>query len=118
MNASNMTSGLLYRGEVESKRQTYYIYEGKRHFLVMSFSRAKRNAGNFNIINSSAVQYVLKRFAGKKAITATALYKASRKPQYVASQLDALNILYVLAATKQAKIDTRFKSKSLFFNIR
>ena len=118
MNVSSLTSGLLYRGEVEAKRQTYYIFEGKRHFLVMSFSRSKKNAGNFNVVDAGAAQYVQRRFAGKQALTARDLCKASRKPQYIGSQLDALNVLYILVALKRAKIDTRFKNKALFFNIR
>ena len=47
MNIRSLTTGLLYKGEVEGKRQRYYVFEGKSQYLVMSFSRSKVNAGNF-----------------------------------------------------------------------
>ena len=118
MNIRAMTSGLAYCGEVEAKRQTYYVFEGKRHYLVLSFSRSKPNAGNFNFVDAGAVEYVRKRFAGAQAITAKEVHEKSRKPNYVNSHLHALNVLYVLVAIQDAHIDGRFKGRSLYFNIR
>ncbi len=83
MNIRSLTTGLQYRGEVEGKRQTYYVFEGKAQYLVMSLSRTKPNAGNFTVVASDAVAYVARRFARKQGLTAKALYKTSRKPQYV-----------------------------------
>lgn len=117
MNLRSLTSGLIYRGEVEAKRQTYHVFEGKKYFFVMSLSRSKRNAGNFNIVSTAAAEYVATRFAGRKGVTSNAVASASRKPRYVRTSLDALNILYVLVATERAKIDTRFKEKQLYFNV-
>jgi hypothetical protein len=113
-----LTSGLVYRGEVEAKRQTYHVFEGKKHFFVMSLSRAKRNAGNFNIVSADAVEYVATRFAGRKGVTSTGVASTSRTPRHVKTSLDALNILYVLVATERAKIDPRYKKeRQLFFNV-
>ncbi len=118
MNIRSLTSGLLFRGEVPAMRQTYYVFEGKKYYFVLSFSRAKSNAGNFNIIDVEAVQYVLKLFAGKKGITSKQVVKASRKPQYVTKNFDALNVLYVLVAIRKATIDRRFRGRELYFNCR
>jgi hypothetical protein len=118
MNIRSLTSGLLYRGEVGAVRQTYYIFEGKKHFFILSFSRKKPNTGNFNIVDTDAVTYVSKVFSGKRGITSKEIAKGSKKPQHVSDALKALNILYAMVATRRAVIDTRFKGRELKFNIR
>jgi hypothetical protein len=118
MNIRSLTKALEYKGEVEAKRQTYYIFEGSRHFFVMSFSRSKKNAGNFNLVDVDVTKYVAKRYEEQSSITSTHVAHNSRKPQYVSGPLQALNVLYVLVATGRAKIDSRCKSKQLYFNIR
>lgn len=118
MDIRSLTSGLLFRGEVEAKRQTYYVFEGKKYFFVLSFSRSKHNAGNFNIVDVEAVRYAAKLFAGKKGITSKQVVKASRKPQFIGTTFDALNVLYVLVSTRGATIDKRYKAKELYFNCR
>ena len=118
MNIKSLSSGLLYRGEVEAKRQTYYVFEARRHFFVMSFARAKRGSGNFTTVDADAVDYVAKKFEGRKALTSTEVLNESRKPQHISSTLDALNALYILVAIRRAKIDSRFHNKRLFFNIK
>ncbi len=45
MNIRNLTTGLRYKGEVEGKRQTYYVFEGRKAFFVFSFSLSKPKAG-------------------------------------------------------------------------
>jgi hypothetical protein len=77
MNIANLTSGLLYRGEVEAKRQTYYVFEGKKGYFIMSLSRSKKNAGNFNFIGIEAAEYVAKRFAGRRKITSREIVRES-----------------------------------------
>ena len=76
MNLRSLAKGLSYSGEVAAKRQTYHVFEGKRYFLVMSQSRSKRNAGNFNVVRADAVEYVASRFARKKKVTSTDVAKA------------------------------------------
>jgi hypothetical protein len=118
MNLRSLASSLHYRGEVEGKRQTYSIFESKDYFFVMSLSRSKRNAGNFNVVSADAVEYVARRFGGRQDVTAKAVLKGSRTPRYVSSSLDALNILYVLVASGRARIDARFQTRELHFNVK
>jgi len=118
MNIRSLTTGLQYRGEVEGKRQTYYVFEGRSQYLVMSFSRSKPKAGNFNVVASDAVAYVAGRFAGRQRLTAKTVYKTSRRPRLVGSHLAALNVLYVLVAIGQAKIDARFHEREIYFNVK
>jgi len=118
MNIRSLTTGLLYKGEVEGKRQRYYVFEGKSQYLVMSFSRSKVNAGNFNVVASEAVEHVSRRFGGTQGLTAKLLHKRSRRPRLVRDPLAALNILYVLVAIGRAKIDTRFHEREIYFNLK
>jgi hypothetical protein len=118
VNLRSLAQGLSYSGEVAAKRQTYHVFEGKRYFLVMSQSRSKRNAGNFNVVRADAVEYVAKRFERRKKVTSTDVAKASRKPRLVSTSLDALNILYVLVATGRAEIDRKLKKeRQLYFTV-
>jgi len=118
MNIRSLTTGLQYRGEVEGKRQTYYVFEGRSQYLVMSFSRSKPKAGNFNVVAGDAVAYVARRFARRQRLTAKTVYKTSRRPRLVGSHLAALNVLYVLVAIGQAKIDARFHEREIYFNVK
>jgi hypothetical protein len=118
MNMRSLASGLLYRGEVEALRQTYYVFQGRQFFFVMSLSKSKHNAGNFNLVQAEGVEYLAKRLAGQKDVTAKYVAEHSKKPQYISTALDALNILYVLVAIRRAKIDTRFRTRELHFNVR
>jgi hypothetical protein len=94
MNVRSLVKGLKYRGEAEGKRQTYYVFEGSGYFFVISFRKTDTGSGNFNVIESDAVQYVQRKFAGEKAITAQDLYNRSSKTRHFGSKLDALNTLY------------------------
>ena len=118
MSNRNLMEGLEYRGEAKGKRQTYYVFEGKRRFLVVSFSGSKRQAGNFNIVDPDAVEYVAHRFTGRQGVTSKEVAAQLKKARHVWSELGALNVLYVLVATGHAKVDTRRKSRQLFFNLK
>lgn len=118
MNIRKLMQGLSYLGEVAGKRQTYYVFRGSDFFLLLSFSRAKANAGNFNVVESDAVEYVRGRFAGGKGLTAPEIARKGRRSRHVPSALAALNILYVLVATGHASIDTRRVGPKLFFNVK
>jgi hypothetical protein len=118
VNLRSLARGLTYAGEVPAKRQTYHVFEGKRYFLVMSQSRSKRNAGNFNVVRADAVEYVARRFERKRKVTSTDVARASRKPRLVSTSLDALNVLYVLVATNRAEINKKFrKERQLYFDV-
>ncbi len=118
MNIRSLPKGLRYSGEAEGKRQTYYVFEGSGYYFVISFKKDDPNAGNFNVVASDAVQYLARKFTGEKGVTAQEMFDRSHKTHHFASHLDLLNTLYVLIATKRAKVDGRFKSRALYFNIK
>ena len=120
MNIQSLAKGLKYIGEAEGKRQTYYIFEGHDFYFVISFKKDKPSEGNFNVVELEAIQSVQNKYAGVYGITAPEVYAglSKTKTKYFSSELDALKALYVLVGLKQAKVDTRHKSTSLFFNIK
>lgn len=118
MNLRGLGAGLTFRGKVVGQRQTYHVFEGEKFFFVCSFSRRKRKAGNFNIVNVEAVDYAHRLAGGRRGVTSQDLYRRSRKPRLIGSALEALNILYVLVATGYAMIDRRRQDKQLFFNVK
>jgi hypothetical protein len=117
VNVKKLVQGLTYLGAVKGKRQTYYVFKGSGLFLVLSFSRAKRSAGNFNVVEAKAVDYVHQRFAGKSGVTTSDAVKKARRSRHVPNALVALNILYVLTAMGRAKVDARHSGPKLFFNV-
>ncbi len=117
MDIRRLSSGLSFRGNVDGQRQKYYVFEGRKSFFVFSFSRSKPKTGYFNEVAFEAVKYVHRLARGQQGVTAQSLYKRSRKPKYIGSALEALNIMYVLVAIGRAKIDRRHKNRQLFFNI-
>ena len=118
MKIRKLMQGLTYSGEAEGKRQRYYIFEGSDFFLVLSFSHKKPSAGNFNMVESDAADYVYELFAGAKGVTTNAVVEKGRRSRHAPSALVALNIMYVLAATGRATIDTRRTGPKLFFNVK
>lgn len=118
MNLRSLGAGLTFRGKVVGQRQTYHVFEGDKFFFVCSFSRRKRKAGNFNIVDVEAVRYAQRLVGGKQGVTSQDVSRRSRKPRLIGSALEALNVLYVLVATGQARIDRRRKDKQLFFNVK
>ena len=117
MKPKSILSGLSFIKEVTGKTQTYYVYEGKNDFILMTVSKSK-NSCNFNVVQKEAADYVKTKFSGRQKITANDVVKESKKPIHIKGSLDALNILYALCSTGTAKIDSRIKKKQLFFNIK
>ncbi len=118
MNLRSLSAGMAFRGKVKGQIQTYHVFEGDKFFFVCSFSRKKRKAGNFNVVDAEAVRYAQRLAGGKQGVTSQDVYRRSRTPRLIGSALEALNILYVLVGTGQARIDRRRKDKQLFFNIK
>lgn len=116
MNVKNLSRGLAYRGKVFGKRQTYYVFAGDGFFAVFSFSKAKPNSGNFNIVRPEAIEYVRSRFAGSRGVTAKDVAARSRRSRQIANPLVALNVLYVLTALGDVRIDARRAGPKLYFN--
>ncbi len=118
LSVKSLTMGLDFHGEVEGKRQHYYVLSSARQYFVMSVSRSKRDAGNFNLVGRSAADKLYRRLRGQRGLTAKLVFERSRNKRLVPSHLAALNILYVLVATGLASIDMRHKTKEIFFNVR
>jgi len=117
MKIKSLAAGLTYRGEVSGMKQTYYVFESGKAWVVMSESRTKPDTGYFTMVSAAAVDYVRKNYAGQQDLTTRSLMARSRKPRLLKNALQALNILYVLVATGQATRDDRFKDRALHFNI-
>ena len=84
----------------------------------MSYSKTKPNSGNFTIIQKDSVKYVAEKLSGKKNVTSSDLFHNSRKPNLIGSQIEALNILYVLVALGKAKILKKRLGSALQFNVK
>ena len=116
MHPKKVLSSLWFVNEVISKKQTYYVYEGAEHYVLVTVNKG-RNTYNFNVVSEEACEYINKLFAGKSKITGANVLEKSRKPALIKDRFDALNVLYTLCAIGAARIDTRYKSNTLFFNI-
>ncbi len=117
MNVKEVLSELRYVGEAQGARQTYHIFRGHRHFLVMSFKKADAAAGNFNIVEADAVSYVEDKYRGVKGLTSKQLFEESSRTRHFKDRFVALNVLYVLVAAGKAAVDHRFKPGTLVFNL-
>jgi hypothetical protein len=118
MNVRSLVQGLSYVGKADGKRQTYYVFQGRDSFLVMSFSKTKPHSGNFNVVEAEAAEYVRSRFAGAKALTVNDVVAKGKRTRHVPSPLAALNILYVLAAMGDVAVDARRTGPKLYFNFK
>jgi hypothetical protein len=118
MNPKQLLANLEFVDEVSGKRQTYYIYENESEFVLMTVSRAKDDSFNFSIVSKDASEYVRLKFKGRKQLTVTDVLNEIKKPAYVRSRFNALNILYTLCAKKHFRIDHRYKGKELIFSNR
>jgi hypothetical protein len=116
MKPEQAVSDLRYEGDARGSRQTYHIFRGPRHFLVLSFKRDDPSAGNFNIIDSAAVSYAEAKFHGSKGITAKQLLEASRRTKHFKDRFAALNTLYVIVALKKATVSRGALPGPLVFN--
>src|SRR5258706_9682870 len=98
LSVDSLTKGLEFHGEVQGKRQHYYILSSPRQYFVMSVSLAKRDAGNFNMVSRTAVDTLYKRLRGRRGLTARLLSDPLRKGRLGASSLNPLRMLYVMSA--------------------
>ncbi|MFA5803865.1 MAG: hypothetical protein WC879_04430 [Melioribacteraceae bacterium] len=117
----DLLDNLEYINAIEGKRQIYYIYKGKKYYLILSFSSKKENAGNFTLVSSKSVDTVYRNFKNQKAVTSNDIFYSSQTKgfrKYINSPLDALNVLYILTVIGFATKDKRYKGKQLFFNIK
>jgi hypothetical protein len=120
MNITTIQQGLKYCDRVKAVRQTYYVFEAKNHYLVLSFalSKARKGSGYFNLVSQAAVDYVQGRLGGKSGVTAKAVVSAARRTAHIPTSLTALNVLYILVALGQASILRSGEHRQLFFAVR
>ena len=118
LSVKSLTRGLEFHGEVQGKRQHYYVLSSARQYFVMSVSISKRSSGNFNLVARSAVDKLYRRLRAQQGLTAKLVFTRSRNRRLVPSRLAALNMLYVLVATGRASIDMRHTSREIFFNVK
>jgi hypothetical protein len=116
VNIRSLAKGLKFCGEATGKRQTYYVFESGKAYVVMSASRTKRASGYFNLVSRATVERIRRSYAGKQDVTAKGLATRSRGAG-IRDALQALNVLYVLVATGAAKRDDRYQDTRLHFNI-
>jgi hypothetical protein len=114
----SLTKGMEFVGDVVSKRQHYFVLRATSVYYVLSMSNTKVNSGNFNLVSKRAVDYLLKRLAGRKGVTAKSVHARTKRPRLLTTHLQVLNALYVMAAMGRAHIDRRVKGKALYFNVR
>src|SRR3989441_3515095 len=69
LDVKTLTTGLQFHGEVEGKRQRYFVLFSPRQYFVMSLSRSKRDAGNFNLVSKTAVERLHRRLRGRRNLT-------------------------------------------------
>ena len=117
LSVESLTKGLTFHGEVQGKRQHYYVLSSPRLYFVMSLSTSKRGAGYFNLVGKAAVERLYRRLRGRRGLTARMVFTRSRSRRAVPSALVALNMLYVLVATDRATLDARRASRELFLNV-
>jgi len=120
MDIRTLQRGLQYCGRVEAVRQTYHVFESPGYYFVLSFARARarRGSGYFNLVNRAAVDYIYRRMAGSRAVTAKQVLAAARRTRHVPTRLLALNVLYVLVALGRASISRAGENRQLFFTVR
>lgn len=118
LNVRSLTKGLEFHGEVQGKRQHYYVLSSARQYFVMSISGSKRASGYFNLLSRQVVDQVHRRLRGQQGVTAKRVYARTRNRRSIPSSLAALNVLYVLVATGRASFDLRHKTKEFFFNVK
>jgi hypothetical protein len=117
VNVKDVLSDLRYVGEVAGVRQTYHVFQGPRHYLVLSFKANDPASGNFNIVEAEAVAYAADKYHGVKGLTSKQLFEESKRTHHFKDRFVALNVLYVLAAAGKASVDHRYKPGTLVFNL-
>ena len=117
MNIKHLSAGLSFEGKVSGRRQTYYVFSSPKAYFVFSFSRSKPKAGYFNMVSKEAYTYVRKLTRGRKGVTSQDVNKRARTRKFIGSPLEALNVLYVMVALGEAKIDKRHTGIQLFSNV-
>ena len=117
--AKSVLAQLEFVGEVEAKKQTYYVYRGAAHYVLASASSNPEKASwNFNVVSREAVTYLAGLLAGEQLLKTNDILQRVKKPALIKTQFDVLNAMYALCALGDAKMDARKKKdKATYFNV-
>lgn len=114
---------LKYIGDVEAKRQRYYIYSREEGFLVLSVSHSRPGSYNLNFVEKDALKFIHKQFARRRGITSRTMAREAVAPVFFSRMNDTekrlriLNICYILVALGHARMKKERGSRELRFDI-
>lgn len=106
---------LRYTGFAEGDRKEYYIFQGARHFLVVSPSGPTSYTAA--VVPSESAKVIKRRFAGKR-VTAKEIKTSSKRPDLFGAPFAGLNALYVMVALGQARKLKLRDGKAMVFKVR
>src|SRR5262245_39672546 len=102
MNYRSLFSALHYRGLVRSAKRNYHVAESGEHYVL--FAPGSGTSGNFTVVARKGVDYVVKRLGGRRAVTSAEAFATCKRSRFLTDRFAVLNALYVLVATKRARI--------------
>jgi hypothetical protein len=96
-------------------KRDYHVLEGSRGYLLFS-PRPDEFGGNYSIVPTASLNYVLKRLGGRKSISTADGFAECKRSQGFPDRFSFLNAVYVLIALGKARISKR-QGQKLFFGI-
>jgi hypothetical protein len=119
MDIRSLANGLTYRGHLTTNQHNHHVFEGQDYYFLLSctLSPSRTVDGYFNILDKRAVQYVRTRFAGESGVSTMDVLARASRTRHVASNVVALNILYVLVALGQAAIERAVDHNHSLFRV-
>ena len=110
MRIPELLTNLEFVGQAEGDKRTYYVFKGRRQYLVASANN--RGGLNVNAVGSEAPKAILRKFGGKE-VTSKQLGKSGRGPQ----RFERLNSLYTMVALGKARKLKKREGKAMVFKI-
>jgi hypothetical protein len=114
MKIPELFSNIAYVGQAEGDRKTYYVFQGRSRYLVVSPNA--QGGFNMNLVDPEAREVIRKRFRGKK-VTTRLVSDTARRPDLFPRPLEALNVLYVMVALGDARKLKQREGKAMVFKI-
>lgn len=118
MKLKNMMADMEYCGEVNAPKRHYTVFKNKNGYVLFSNKAYSRWEGDFVIVKASAVEYLSRRLKGQTGLTAKVIRDRTRTSRFARDRFDVLNGMYTLLALGRAKLDSRFKQRALYFNVK
>jgi hypothetical protein len=113
MRIPDLLLNLEFVGRAEGDKRTYYVFQGREQYLVVS---ANREGFNVNIVRNEAPEIILRKFGGRR-VTNKLLGKNVRRPDLFGESFQRLNSLYVMVALGKAKKLKEREGKAMVFKI-